>query len=66
MALKTRLKKLEDEALKADGGPKVAFIAYDPVERSEAEAVAEWEAANGPIEDCHVVFMTSYEPEPVI
>lgn len=65
MALKTRLKSLEDAALKADGGPKVAFIAYDPIERSKAEAVAEWESKNGPIEGCHVIFFTAYEPQPV-
>lgn len=66
MALKTRLKRLEEAALKADGGPKVAFITYDPVERSEAEAIAEWEAENGPLAGYRVIFFTAYEPAPVV
>jgi hypothetical protein len=63
MALKTRLKRLEDAAVKTDYEHKVAMITYEQSEKSEAEAVAEWEVENGPIEGYQIVFMTSYEPE---
>ena len=61
MALKTRLKRLEDAAEKSDFGHRVAFITYEESEKSKAEAIAEWEAMNGPIEGYHTVFITSYE-----
>jgi len=65
MALKTRLKRLEDAAVKADSEHKVAFITYEQSEKAEAEAVAEWEAENGPLSDCLAVIINSYETKPV-
>ena len=49
MALKNRLERVEDAAAKADFEHKVAFITYDLAEKPKAEAIAEWEAENGPI-----------------
>jgi hypothetical protein len=66
MALKNRLERVEDAAAKADFGHKVAFITYDLAEKPKDEAIAEWEAENGPIAGYQIVIVTSYEPAPVV
>jgi len=63
MALKTRLKRLENASSKASENSKVVFITYEQSEK--AEAVAAWEAENGPLSDCLAVFFTTYETKPV-
>lgn len=45
MALKQRLEKLEKERL---AGPQPTIVWIEG-EKSEAEAIAEWEAENGPL-----------------
>jgi hypothetical protein len=61
LALKTRLKRLEDVLENRDGLHKVALITYEESKKSEAEAVVEWEAENGPIADYQIILITSYE-----
>ncbi len=63
MALRTRLKRLEDASARA--GDKVAMITYVEAEQTKAEAIAEWEVDNGPLSDCLAAFFTSYETRPV-
>ncbi len=65
MALKTRLKRLEDASERAGNGHKIAMITYVEAEQTKAEAIAVWEAENGPLSDCLAAFFTSYETRPV-
>jgi hypothetical protein len=44
-----------------DGQYKVALITYDESKQSEADAIVEWEAENGPVVDYQTIFITSYE-----
>jgi hypothetical protein len=62
MVLKSRLDRLE----KASPGKKtnVAFITYGRGGDTKSEAIAEWEAANGPISECLAVFFTTFEAKP--
>jgi hypothetical protein len=61
LALKARLKRLEDALENWDGQYKVALITYDESKQSEADAIVEWEAENGPVVDYQTIFITSYE-----
>jgi hypothetical protein len=61
MALKNRLEKLENSRAIAARIFKPAFIAYGEGEQTKAEAISEWEAENGPLSECGVVFLTVYE-----
>jgi len=60
LALKARLKRLEDILENRNGLNKVALITYEESKKSEAEAIVEWEAEHGPVADYHIVFITSY------
>jgi hypothetical protein len=53
MGLKRRLEKLE----KAIGPVQQPVIVYREDEKSKAEALAEWEAENGPIGDREPMFV---------
>ena len=53
MALKQRLEKLE----KAIGPVKQPVIVYREDEKTQAEALAEWETENGPIGDREPMFI---------
>jgi hypothetical protein len=61
LALKARLKRLEDALENWDGQYKVALITYDESKQSEADAIVEWEAENGPVVDYQTIFITSYK-----
>ena len=61
LALKARLKRLEDVLENRDGLHKVALITYEESKKSEAESIVEWEAGNGPVADYQTIFITSYE-----
>ena len=61
MAIKNRLEKLERAAANATGNFKPAFIAYTEGEKTTTEAAAEWEAGNGALSECSVVFFNVYE-----
>tara|TARA_R110000803_G_scaffold85370_2_gene151723 strand:- start:1396 stop:1608 length:213 start_codon:yes stop_codon:yes gene_type:complete len=65
MSVKSRLERLEDASGKAVNCNNVAMISYDPIKQSKADAVAEWEAKNGPLSDCLAVFFTTFETKPV-
>jgi len=65
MALKNRLARLENASVNTAENTKVAFITYGLIGDTKAEAVAEWEAENGPISECRVVFFTTFESKPV-
>ena len=56
MALRKRLEKLERALAIAARNFTPAFIAYTEGEKTKADAMAEWEAANGPLSECGVVF----------
>ena len=58
MVPKHRLEKLETAI-----GPvqQPASIVYIEGEKTEAEAMAEWETENGPLSECGVVLVTVYE-----
>jgi hypothetical protein len=61
LALKARLKRLEDALENRDGLHKVALITYDESKKSEADAIVEWEVENGPVADYQTISITSYE-----
>jgi hypothetical protein len=61
LALKARLKRLEEVLENRDGQYKVALITYDESKQSEADAIVEWEAENGPVVDYQTISITSYE-----
>jgi hypothetical protein len=61
LALKARLKRLEDVLENRDGQYKVALITYDESKKSEADAIVEWEVENGPVADYQTISITSYE-----
>ena len=61
LALKARLKRLEEALENRDGQYKVALITYDESKKSETDAIVEWEAANGPVVDYQTISITSYE-----
>jgi hypothetical protein len=61
LALKARLKRLEDVLKNRDGLHKVVLITYEESKKSEAEAIVEWESENGPVADHQIIFITSYE-----
>jgi hypothetical protein len=61
LALKARLKRLENVLENRDGQYKVALITYDESKQSEADAIVEWEAENGPVVDYQTISIPSYE-----
>jgi len=65
LALKARLKRLENVLENQAGLRKIALITYEESKKSEAEAIVEWEAENGPVVDYQIIFITSYEAPPV-
>ena len=64
MALKNRHDEFKRAAANAAGNSKPAFIAYTDGGQTKAEAAAEWEAENGALRECSVVFFTVYEARP--
>ena len=61
MALKHRIEKLE----KRGGRDVPPFIVFIKGQKTEAEAIAEWEAINGPLgsqkpEVCRINFVSRY------
>ena len=65
MALKNRLKRLENASAKEGVGQKVAFITYGLSGETKVEAITEWETENGPLSDCLAAFFTTFETKPV-